>query len=184
MTDINKELLNEKLSGKIKKIRLVLLDTDGVLTDGSIFYDDAGREYKRFSVRDGLGLRLLMDCGMDVGIITGRASKALFHRCRDLGISLVMEGIREKDKALDEILEKTGYKNEEVAFVGDDLLDIPVMKKAGLAVAVADAHDAVIKIADIVLSAKGGAGAVRQLCEIILKEQGFWQKIEKRFSII
>ncbi len=172
------------ISEKIKKIRLVLLDVDGVLTDGTIFYDDMGREYKKFNVRDGLGLRLLMDNGIEVGIITARASQALFHRCGDLGISLVMEGIRKKDKALDEILKKTGYKNDEVAFAGDDLLDIPVMKKVGLAVAVYDAHDTVIKIADIILTKKGGRGAVRELCEIILKEQNLWEKIEKRYSII
>jgi len=166
---------------KLKRIKLLLLDVDGVMTDGSVIYDDTGKETKVFNIKDGLGIRLLMDAGIDVGIVTGRSSKALLHRCDNLGISLVFEEIRDKARVLEVISKEKGVRAADIAFVGDDLVDIPLMKKVGLSVAVSDAHEKVIEHADMVTAARGGAGAVREVCEAIMKAQGLWEKALKRF---
>jgi len=167
---------------KLKRTKLLLLDVDGVLTDGSIIYNDNGTETKIFNVKDGLGIRLLMEAGIKVGIVTGRTSKALYHRCTNLGISLVFDGIHEKTSVLELILKKTGLLSEEIAFVGDDLIDLPLLRRVGLSIAVADAHETVIEHADMITSAKGGAGTVREICEAILKAQGLWNKILENFQ--
>jgi 3-deoxy-D-manno-octulosonate 8-phosphate phosphatase (KDO 8-P phosphatase) len=166
---------------KLKRIKLLLLDVDGVLTDGSIIYHDTGEETKVFHIKDGLGIRMLMDAGIEVGIVTGRTSKALRHRCENLGISLVFDQVRDKTGLLEVVSREKGVKAEHIAFVGDDLVDIPLMKRVGLSVAVADAHETVLEHADMVTAAQGGAGAVRELCEAILKAQGLWEKILARF---
>jgi 3-deoxy-D-manno-octulosonate 8-phosphate phosphatase (KDO 8-P phosphatase) len=166
---------------KLKRIKLLLLDVDGVLTDGSIIYNDNGTETKVFNVNDGLGIRLLMEAGLKVGIVTGRTSKALYHRCNNLGISLVFDGVNEKTSVLELISEQTGLLADEIAFVGDDLLDLPLLRRVGLSITVADAHEAVIENVDMTTSAKGGAGAVREICEAILKAQGLWNKILERY---
>ena len=168
-------------SDKLKSVKLLLLDVDGVLTDGGIIYDDKGVETKAFNVKDGLGIRLLMDTGIKVGIVTSRVSKALYHRCDDLGISLVFDGIGDKSGVLEDISKRTGVPAEEIAFVGDDLVDLPLMRKVGLSVAVADAHETVLENADMVITTRGGAGAVREVCEAILKAQGLWGKTLERF---
>jgi 3-deoxy-D-manno-octulosonate 8-phosphate phosphatase (KDO 8-P phosphatase) len=170
------------LKNKLKKIKLLLLDVDGVLTDGSVIYNDHNVETKMFNVKDGMGLRLLMDAGILVGIVTGRAADALHHRCKNLGISLIFDGVRDKAAALDQIIKQTNILKSEVAFVGDDLPDIPIMKQAGLSVAVADAHEVVLQHADMVTAARGGSGAVREVCESILKAQGLWDKILDSFD--
>ncbi len=162
---------------KCKNIRLILLDVDGVLTNGDIIYDDNGNEIKVFNVKDGLGIRLLMKAGIHVGIVTGRSSEALRHRCRNLGITLIYDGVRDKGALLDEIVEATGVHPEQIAFMGDDLPDLPIMRKAGLSITVADAHQSVIEKADMVTCACGGKGAVREVCEKILKSQGKWEKL-------
>jgi len=167
---------------KLKRTKLLLLDVDGVLTDGSIIYNDNGTETKIFNVKDGLGIRLLMEAGIKVAIVTGRTSKALYHRCTNLGISLVFDGIHEKTSVLELILKKTGLLSEEIAFVGDDLIDLPLLRRVGLSIAVADAHETVIEHADMITSAKGGAGTVREICEAILKAQGLWNKILENFQ--
>jgi 3-deoxy-D-manno-octulosonate 8-phosphate phosphatase (KDO 8-P phosphatase) len=169
------------ISEKLKKIRLVLLDVDGVLTDGSVIYSDNGAETKVFHVKDGLGIKLLMKAGIEVGIVTGRASEALLHRCRNLGIRHVYDDVRDKASALEQILEKNRISAQEIAFVGDDLPDIPIMKRVGLPIAVADAHEAVIESADIVTIANGGKGAVREICEKILQSRGLWGDILKQY---
>ena len=166
---------------KLKRIKLLLLDVDGVLTDGCIIYNDKSVETKVFNVKDGLGIRLLMQAGIKVGIVTGRTSKALYHRCNNLGISLIFDGVHEKISVLELISEQTDLLAEEIAFVGDDLPDLPLMRKVGFSIAVADAHKTVIENVDMVTSAKGGAGAVREVCEAILKAQGFWNNILERF---
>jgi 3-deoxy-D-manno-octulosonate 8-phosphate phosphatase (KDO 8-P phosphatase) len=166
---------------KLKRIKLLLLDVDGVLTDGSIIYNDNGTETKVFNVNDGLGIRLLMEAGLKVGIVTGRTSKALYHRCNNLGISLVFDGVHEKTSVLELISEQTGLLADEIAFVGDDLPDLPLLRRVGLSIAVADAHETVIENVDMVTSKKGGDGAVREVCEAILKAQGFWNKILENF---
>jgi 3-deoxy-D-manno-octulosonate 8-phosphate phosphatase (KDO 8-P phosphatase) len=166
---------------RIKNIKLLLLDVDGVLTDGGIFYNDNGTETKVFDVKDGLGIKLLMSAGIHLGIITGRRSNALFNRCRDLGIDLIYDGVTDKADAFNRVLEKTGFSAEEVACIGDDLPDLAVMRRAGLSIAVADAHVTLRENADIITSAKGGHGAVREACEAILKAKGLWESIQERF---
>jgi len=156
---------------------------DGVLTDGGVIYDDNGCQIKVFNAKDGLGLRLLMDFGIKVGIITGRDSKALSHRCQNLGISLLFQGVKNKTETLKQILEKTGIPASRTSFVGDDLPDLPVMKRVGFPIAVSDAHEALRPIAAMVTSAKGGDGAVREICEAILKAKGLWDKAVKRFEV-
>jgi 3-deoxy-D-manno-octulosonate 8-phosphate phosphatase (KDO 8-P phosphatase) len=176
MTDIESALQN-----KLKRIKLLLLDVDGVLTRGDIIYNHNGLETKFFNVKDGLGLRLVTDAGIKVGIVTGRSSKALKHRCNDLGIEYVFEGIKDKAALLTRISEKTGITVERTAYVGDDLPDLPIMNRVGISIAVADACDVVRKNAAMVTRAKGGQGAVREVCEAILKAQGLWEKTLNRF---
>ena len=169
---------------KLKKIRLLLLDVDGVLTAGEIIYNDTGDQLKVFNVKDGLGIRMLKAAGIQVGIITGRTGGALQHRCANLGIDLVFDGIRDKVKTLETIATQTQIEPEEMAFVGDDLPDLAVMKKVGLAIAVADAVELVRQAAHIITTRPGGQGAVREVCETILQAQGHWQSvIEKLFHV-
>lgn len=171
------------VSGELKSIKLLLLDVDGVLTDGSIVYDDNGTQTKVFDVRDGLGIRLLITAGIAVGIVTGRRSEALVHRCRDLGIDLLFDGVADKASVLETTLVRTGLLAQEIAFVGDDLPDLPLMKRVGVAIAVADAHEKVRERALLVTRAAGGHGAVREICEQILKSQGLWETAVSRFDI-
>jgi len=166
---------------RLERIKLLILDIDGVLTDGGIVYNDTGVETKEFNVKDGLGIRLLMEAGIDLCIITGRRSGALRHRCKNLGIDLIFDGIDNKAAVFDLVLDRTGAAAEETAFIGDDLPDIALMKRVGLAIAVADAHPIVLENADMVTSANGGKGAVREACEVILKAQGLWENILERY---
>jgi 3-deoxy-D-manno-octulosonate 8-phosphate phosphatase (KDO 8-P phosphatase) len=169
------------LIDKFQNIKLLLLDVDGVLTDGSIIYDDAGSQIKVFNVKDGLGIRLLMLSGVQVGIATGRRSKALLHRCQNLGISLVLDGLSTKADVLNIIYEQTGVLADEIAFVGDDLMDMPLMKKCGVSIAVADAHELIRQHADMVTHSPGGKGAVREVCETVLKARNQWENVISRF---
>ncbi|CCK80358.1 KdsC family phosphatase [Desulfobacula toluolica] len=168
---------------KLANIDLLLLDVDGVLTDGSITYSDSGEQIKSFHSRDGLGLRLLMDAGIGVGIITGRKSKALEYRCENLGITLLFDGIKDKSKALDSITALTGTALEKIAFVGDDLIDLPVMKRVGLSFCVPEAPEEVKKHSDIITIQKGGRGAVREICDNILKAKGLWDIILNQYLL-
>jgi len=169
--------LPQKLTG----IQLLLLDVDGVLTDGSIIYSDAGSEIKEFNVKDGFGIRLVMAVGIKVGLVTGRTSEALDRRCRDLGINFIYGGVRHKARLLDKIFTDTGADADATAFVGDDLPDIPLMRRIGLPIAVADAHEMVRDCADWVTSTPGGRGAVREVCDALLKARGEWEGILKKF---
>ncbi|MEW6079339.1 MAG: HAD hydrolase family protein [Thermodesulfobacteriota bacterium] len=158
-------------------IRLLLLDVDGVLTDGGISYSGPETETKTFSVRDGLGIKMVMAAGLQVGIVTGRSSSALSRRCRELGITCVYDDVWDKSAALAPIMTETGIGSfREVAFIGDDLPDIPLLKKVGLPIAVANAHPEVIRVAAMVTTAEGGRGAVREVCENLLRSQGLWQQ--------
>jgi 3-deoxy-D-manno-octulosonate 8-phosphate phosphatase (KDO 8-P phosphatase) len=165
---------------RLKQIKMVLLDVDGVLTCGDIIYSDSGEQIKIFNVKDGVGIRLLKEAGLKVGIITGRKGQALHHRCVNLGIDLIFDGVRHKDKVIDEITARTGISNEAMAFVGDDLPDLPVMKRVGLAVAVSDAHEIIRQKAHITTRAPGGKGAVREISETILTAQGLWDALISR----
>ena len=170
---MNKTSLLEKLNST----KLLLLDVDGVLTDGSIIYSDETSESKVFNAKDGLGLKLIMKAGIKVGLVTGRTSKALHRRCRDLGIEYLYDGVRHKAELLDEIAARTNVKAANTAFIGDDLPDIPIMKRVGLSIAVADAHETVRERSDWTTGAAGGRGAVREVCDALLKAQGKWEEI-------
>ena len=165
---------------RLKQIRLVLLDVDGVLTTGQVIYDDDGRETKVFHVRDGLGIRMLMEAGIPVGIVTGRRSMALVHRCNNLGIGLLEDGVTDKAAALERILEKTGVSAPQTAFVGDDLPDLPIMRRVGVPIAVGDAHEKVKQAAVWTTRAYGGCGAVREISERILQSTGTWDALIQR----
>ena len=167
---------------KLSQIKLLLLDVDGVLTDGSIYFDHQGEELKAFNSKDGLGLHFLMEAGIQVGIITARQSKALQHRCNNLGIDLVFQGMRDKASAMEQIQEQTGVSPKQMAYMGDDVLDLPMFTRVGLAIAVADAHPYVLDQAQMVTSAKGGKGAVREICDAILTAQGFMNDILARYN--
>jgi 3-deoxy-D-manno-octulosonate 8-phosphate phosphatase (KDO 8-P phosphatase) len=161
----------------LKNIKLFLLDVDGVLTNGDIVYTDAGDEIKTFNVRDGFGIRLLQKAGIQVGIVTGRSSGALLHRCKNLGIRLIYDSVKNKGDILKDVTAKTGLSPHEIAFAGDDLPDVSLLKKVGAAIAVADAHETVKSIAHFTTERNGGNGAVREICEWILKAKGLWEEI-------
>lgn len=157
-----------------QSIKLVILDVDGVLTDGSLFYDDKGHEYKAFNSKDGHGIRMLQDAGIESAIITGRKSELVLHRAQNLNISpsLIYQGYRDKRPAFKDLLAKTELDAKNIAYVGDDVMDLPIMNKVGLAVAVNDAHPFVCKHAHWVTRAQGGRGAVREVSEMLLEAQG------------
>ena len=171
----------KKITGKLIKIKLLLLDVDGVLTKGDVIYDDNGGEIKSFNVKDGMGIKLILQQGFQICIVTGRSSKALRYRCKDLGINHIYEGVRDKAGLVNKISTQTQVKPEQMAFIGDDLPDLRIMKKVGLKIAVADAHEIVIENADYVTQARGGKGAVREVCEMLLKSQGQWEKLLNSF---
>jgi 3-deoxy-D-manno-octulosonate 8-phosphate phosphatase (KDO 8-P phosphatase) len=166
---------------RLNQLKLLLLDVDGVMTDGTIIYDDNNLQTKTFYVRDGLGIRLLILSGIEVGVITGRKSNALHHRCKNLNIHYVYDSVKNKVEILNEIIAKTGIKAENIAYMGDDLPDISIMKAVGIPIAVADAHELIIGISHIITSAKGGAGAIREVSEAILKAKGLWDSVIERF---
>jgi len=153
-------------------IKLVAFDVDGVLTDGGLYVGDNGVEYKAFYSRDGHGMRMLMDSGISVGIITGRRSQLVTDRMNALGVQHVYQGRREKRPAFESLMEETGLAAGEVAFVGDDVMDLPVMVRAGFAIAVADAHPLVVEHAHWQTPSPGGRGAVRDVCELVMRAHG------------
>jgi 3-deoxy-D-manno-octulosonate 8-phosphate phosphatase (KDO 8-P phosphatase) len=162
---------------RASRIKLLLMDCDGVLTDGRLWLTDDGDEQKSFNTHDGLGLSLLHRAGIKSGIITGRSSRAVARRAQELGIEFVCQGSPDKIAAFEQLLTEAGVDENEVAFVGDDLPDIPIMNRAELAVAVADAVEETRAVAHYITRAKGGRGAVREVIEIILKSQGRWHDL-------
>jgi 3-deoxy-D-manno-octulosonate 8-phosphate phosphatase (KDO 8-P phosphatase) len=162
-------------------IELLLLDVDGVLTDGSVIYADDGSELKRFNVRDGSGLKLWHAAGKRSAIVSGRMSAAVERRASELGIGPVLQGREDKRAALAEVLAATGLRAEQVCAVGDDLPDLPVLRRCGLAVAVGDACPEVRAAAHLVTSAPGGRGAVREAIEWLLKLTGRWDVLIDRY---
>jgi 3-deoxy-D-manno-octulosonate 8-phosphate phosphatase (KDO 8-P phosphatase) len=164
--------LTQAQQEKITALKLLILDVDGVLTDGRLFFDDQGREYKCFHARDGHGIKLLRQSGVEVAVISGRQSNSVAIRMQNLGVSLVYQGHENKRAAFREILQHLQLSPEQVAHVGDDVLDLPVMNQVGFAVAVADANFAVKRQADWCTEAKGGLGAVREVCDLIMQVQG------------
>lgn len=162
-------------------VRLLLLDCDGVLTDGLITPVPGGDELKSFNTRDGHGLVLLHRAGLRSGIISGRTSRLVELRAADLGVAYVRQGALDKISAFDSLLREAGIGPREVAYVGDDVVDIPLMRRSGLAVAVADATGDTRDAAHYVTRLAGGRGAVREVCELILKAQGRWDELMKKY---
>lgn len=165
----------------LKQIKMLLLDVDGVLTDGRIIYDNNGVESKAFHVRDGHGLKLLQRAGVKVGIITGRESQVVAHRAAELGIDLVYQGVKDKLVPYEEILESHGLSDEQVAYVGDDLVDLPILSRVGLACTVADGVPELKPYVDYISTLAGGAGAVREICDMILHQSGLWSSVTDRY---
>lgn len=162
----------KSLRERQQAIRLLVLDVDGVLTDGQLFLGDAGEQYKAFHSRDGHGLRLVLRAGLELAILTGRQSEVVRHRMQDLGIRHIRQGCSDKGQGIAEILADLGVSADATAYVGDDVIDLPAMRRVGLAIAVADAHPLVRKHADWNTQAPGGRGAVREVCDEILEAQG------------
>ena len=162
---------------KAGKIKLLLLDVDGVLTDGAIILNDRGVETKHFHVRDGQGIALLRMAGIEVGLITSRSSKAVRLRAKELGVKLVYQGSRNKVHAYEAIKERTGLSDPEIAYVGDDVFDLPVLRRSGLAIAVADSWPGLREQVDYVTGQKGGKGAVREVCELLLRAQRRYARV-------
>ncbi len=162
---------------KAKKVKLLLLDVDGVLTDGSITYSDEGIELKTFNAKDGFGLNLLRKDGVEVGIITARSSKALIRRCQDLKIDRLYQGRRNKVEAFQEIIGELGLGADEVGYMGDDWLDLPLLAKVGFAATVADAVGEIKEVVDFSSRFNGGQGGVREVCDLIVEAKGMYQEL-------
>ncbi|MHB8844628.1 MAG: KdsC family phosphatase [Nitrospirota bacterium] len=162
----------QSLKAKAKKIKLLLLDVDGVLTDGRIILDNQGNELKAFHVRDGHGIKLAQRAGIVIGIITGRKAEVVNIRARELAIEEVHQGALDKIVVYESILGRYGLRDDEVAFIGDDIVDAGILKRVGLAVAVADCDPSVKPLADMVTKAAGGRGAVREVINLLLASRG------------
>ena len=169
------------LQDRAARIRLLALDVDGVLTDGRLYFDTSGNELKAFCVRDGLGMRALQGCGIELAIITGRESPIVAQRATQLQIDHVYQGQHDKLAAYMDLLEKTGVEEQQVCYAGDDWIDLPVLQRVGLAVSVPDADREVKNRVHWVTDSAGGAGAVREICDLILTAQGYYQKLLQEF---
>lgn len=171
--------MNEKLG----TIKLLLLDVDGVMTDGRIIYDANGLESKFFNVKDGHGIKMLQRYGLEIGIITGRTSVVVDFRARELGIDLVYQGALKKLESYEDIKLRTGLADHQIAFMGDDIIDVPVLRRVGFSAAPADALPEVAAVVDYVSKNGGGRGAVREVCDLILKGRGLWEETVKRYEL-
>lgn len=167
----------QEIHEKAALIKLVIFDVDGVLTDGKISFDEHGNEYKSFHSRDGLGIALLREVGIEVAVISGRASKSVALRMASLGIERVFQGQRHKLIAYENLRQELKLEPWQIAHVGDDLLDLPIMRRVGLAVAVADAHEAIVPFSHWRTQYPGGCGAAREVCDLILEAQGKLQSL-------
>lgn len=161
----------------LKKIKLVVLDVDGTLTDGGIYYDANGNEIKRFDVKDGLGIKVAMAAGLKFAILTGRQSPIVKRRAEELGIQFLLEGIQKKAPALIELSENTGISVDEMAYIGDDWNDLSAMMMTAFKACPADAAEEIKCICDYVAEKEGGHGAVRDCLEFILKAYGMWKRM-------
>jgi 3-deoxy-D-manno-octulosonate 8-phosphate phosphatase (KDO 8-P phosphatase) len=169
------------MTGDCSAIRLLLLDVDGVLTDGRIIYSNDGNETKAFDVKDGHGIKLLQRAGIEVGLITGRESALVARRAAELGIEILYQGVRDKLEPFHQILEQLHLSAAQVAYVGDDIVDLPVMRRVGFAATVADAVDDVKAHAHLVTRRGGGRGAVREVCDLLLRKSGRWDELTRHY---
>jgi len=171
----------QEILDKALRIRLVIFDVDGVLTDGSLFFLPSGEECKVFNSRDGHGMKMLRETGVEIAVITARKSKAVLHRMAGLGIKHVYQGYQDKIKAFDILLDKLGIDAAQAAYVGDDVVDLPVMRRVGLAITVKDGDPLVARYAHWQVPRRGGCGAVRDVCELIMKAQGNLDDLLSRY---
>lgn len=172
----------EELLKTAREIKLLILDVDGVLTDGSIIFDEHGNEFKIFHVRDGHGVRMLVRAGIKVALITGRYSRTVERRAHELGITDVIQKCFDKRVPYRRLAEKYSARDREIAYIGDDIVDIPVLMQCGLPIAVADAEEAVQAQAALITKRRGGRGAVREVCDLILRAKGLWRDILDEYS--
>jgi 3-deoxy-D-manno-octulosonate 8-phosphate phosphatase (KDO 8-P phosphatase) len=170
-------LSEEDLAARARAIEWVLLDVDGVLTDGRLIFGPAGEQWKVFDVRDGAGIKIAQRCGLKVGILSGRTNEALRVRAEELALDAVLMGRPEKRSAFAELLAETGTSADKVAFIGDDLLDLPVIVRCGLSFAPSDAVQEVRERVHRILQHPGGRGAVREMCEILVRARGGWEPL-------
>jgi 3-deoxy-D-manno-octulosonate 8-phosphate phosphatase (KDO 8-P phosphatase) len=167
---------------RARKTRLLMMDVDGVLTDGRIIQDSHGQELKVFDVKDGHGIVMAHRAKLQTALISGRESETTVRRAQELGIALVFQKTWNKLEVYEKILADTKYAPDEVAYVGDDLVDIPLLRRVGFAVAVADAVDEVKATAHLITQRPGGRGAVREVIELILRAQGHWDTLIERYT--
>lgn len=167
----------ESVKQSAQAIRLLLLDVDGVMTDGRLYYSDAGEEIKAFSTLDGHGIKMLRKSGVEVGIITGRTSRLLARRSEELGIELLYQGREDKLNVLEEILDQQQLDKEHIAYAGDDFPDLPVLLCVGLSFSVPAGHEDVRQRVDAITDAGGGLGAVREITDFILRSQGKYKQL-------
>ncbi|WDR80649.1 3-deoxy-manno-octulosonate-8-phosphatase KdsC [Candidatus Purcelliella pentastirinorum] len=160
--------INKKILNKAKIIKLLICDIDGVMTDGLICLDEKGREINAFHARDGYGIKMLLGFSIKVAVITGRNTKLIEDRCKILGIKYLYQGQLNKIKAFKDLIKKTNISYNKIAYIGDDVIDWPVMSIIGLSVAVSNAHPFILKKAQYITNNKGGNGAVREICDLIL----------------
>jgi len=160
--------MDAALKERAARIRMLILDVDGVLTDGKLYFDHAGNEMKAFNTRDGMGMKALQKIGVEIAVITGRKSEAVAKRMEQLGVEHVYQGREDKLDAFLDLLDKTGLDSQQTCFAGDDWIDLPVLMRAGLAVSVADAEERVKQQAHWITKRNGGDGAVREICNMIL----------------
>ena len=158
-------------------IKLAVFDVDGVMTDGRLYFGDDGQEFKAFHSLDGHGLKMLKQSGVALAIITGRTSQVVIHRARNLGIELLYQGVADKSAAFREVLAQTGLDATQAAYMGDDVVDLPVMLHCGLAITVPEAPEIVVQSAHWVTTRTGGMGAVREACELIMRAQGSYERL-------
>ncbi len=173
--------MNPELNQKASQIELLILDVDGVMTDGRLYFSNEGESHKAFNSLDGHGLRMITENGIEVAIITGRESKIVLHRMSDLGVTRIYQGYREKLPAFQQLLKDTGLQPEQIAYMGDDILDLPVMSRVGLAVSVPNGHPFAREHSDLVTQAAGGRGAVRELCDFLLNAKGLLQDLQAAY---
>ncbi len=169
--------MNKEIIEIARNIKLLILDVDGVLTDGGITLDGEGNELKTFYVRDGHGIKMLAAAGVQIAIITGRYSKVVEIRAHELGIKEVYQRCHIKSVAYEHLLQKLGISDRETAYIGDDIIDIPILRRTGLSVAVADATEETKAESALITKNKGGRGSVREICELILKAKGKWKAL-------
>jgi 3-deoxy-D-manno-octulosonate 8-phosphate phosphatase (KDO 8-P phosphatase) len=179
-----KHISDKELRKIAKNIRCLILDVDGVLTDGSIILDNEGNELKSFHVRDGHGIKMLIRAGFKVALITGRYSRVVERRARELGITEVFQKCHDKRVAYRKLVRKYLLSDSEIAYIGDDIVDIPLLRRSGFSITVADADREAKAIAMMTTKKGGGRGAVREVCDFLLKAKGHWKDIVDEYSKI